>query len=450
MKARHRSKNTFAALEDLVLHLRDLREERKAVLLVTGGWPRDETVLLQGSRTENEICAEDRIAMSRTDYGDMLRDLTRSANRANVSFYPVNVRRPVEPAPNTPGPLRQVLRQRERVRTDMVSSQLRELADDTDGLAEVRTRNFEGITKRIVQDTSAYYLIGYQTTNPKADGRFRNIVVRSTRPGVKLRSRRGYGGEQPRPVLAAAEPKGPTLDPRMSSALTFVERFDTAAPFWGRASEWEPGAGSNGGGAFWFVGELGAQTRSQQPWSAGATADVLVTAADKTEVHASTVALGPSDTAFSIRVPAEGSLAPGDYSIRIRLKPASDDEMLLSESARVTLGAEAAALGEAVIWRRGPSSRLEFLRTADPRFRRNERLRLELPTASPDSAEARLLDRLGKPLALPAGMTERPDASGSFKWLVIEPPLTALAPGDYAIEVNQGGASQITAFRVIP
>ena len=42
------------------------------------------------------------------------------------------------------------------------------------------------------QDTSLYYLLGYHSTNPARDGRFRRITVRVNRPGVKIDFRRGY------------------------------------------------------------------------------------------------------------------------------------------------------------------------------------------------------------------------------------------------------------------
>ena len=103
-----------------------------------------------------------------------------------------------------------------------------------------------------------------------------------------------------------------------------------------------------------------------------------------------------------------------------------------------------------MLWRRGPSSRLEYTRTADPRFRRNERLRVEVPTASGSAPSARVLDRLGHPIQVPAQVTVRRDASGEFDWIVIDAPVVGLAPGDYAIEVMQDGVEQVTAFRIVP
>jgi hypothetical protein len=117
---------------------------------------------------------------------------------------------------------------------------------------------------------------------------------------------------------------------------------------------------------------------------------------------------------------------------------------------RVTIKGMASPLGEPIYWRRGPSIRMSYAETADPRFRRNERLRIEIPAATEDAATAQLLDRTGKPLPTPIEIVQRADGSGAFHWLVIEPPVLSLALGDYAVEVTQNGNSRVVAFRVIP
>ena len=38
MKARRHERNTLVALNELVLYLRDMREERKAIVTVSEGW----------------------------------------------------------------------------------------------------------------------------------------------------------------------------------------------------------------------------------------------------------------------------------------------------------------------------------------------------------------------------------------------------------------------------
>jgi VWFA-related protein len=66
------------------------------------------------------------------------------------------------------------------------------LASDTGGRAFLDSNDFSKIFKGVQQDTSTYYLIGYHSSNPARDGRYRHIVVRSTLRDVKIDYRRGY------------------------------------------------------------------------------------------------------------------------------------------------------------------------------------------------------------------------------------------------------------------
>jgi VWFA-related protein len=66
------------------------------------------------------------------------------------------------------------------------------LASDTGGRAFLDSNDFTKIFKGVQQDTSTYYLLGYHSTNPARDGRYRRIVVKSNLPGVKIEYRRGY------------------------------------------------------------------------------------------------------------------------------------------------------------------------------------------------------------------------------------------------------------------
>ncbi len=68
------------------------------------------------------------------------------------------------------------------------------LASDTGGKAFLDTNDFGGVYTKVISDTSAYYLIGYSSTNPARDGRFRRIRVKVNTPGanVKVEHRNGY------------------------------------------------------------------------------------------------------------------------------------------------------------------------------------------------------------------------------------------------------------------
>jgi VWFA-related protein len=66
------------------------------------------------------------------------------------------------------------------------------LASDTGGRAFLDSNDFTLVFKGVQQDTSTYYLLGYHSTNPARDGRYRHIAVKVNIPGVKIDYRRGY------------------------------------------------------------------------------------------------------------------------------------------------------------------------------------------------------------------------------------------------------------------
>ena len=76
----------------------------------------------------------------------------------------------------------------------MAASQdaLTALAEDTGGRAFFDQNDFKAVFDRVVADTSAYYLLGFSSTNPAKNGRFRRLRVSVKRPDLKLEYRAGY------------------------------------------------------------------------------------------------------------------------------------------------------------------------------------------------------------------------------------------------------------------
>jgi len=66
------------------------------------------------------------------------------------------------------------------------------LASDTGGTAFFDSNDFAPAFQKIQQDTSAYYILGYRSSNPARDGKFRNLTVKINRSDVKLEYRPGY------------------------------------------------------------------------------------------------------------------------------------------------------------------------------------------------------------------------------------------------------------------
>ena len=471
---RRREKLTLDALDDLMTHLAGLRDERKAVVLVTEGWvlyqpnPRlaDQVSNRMGvvtprafeppvkppsergpfTESRRRECEADVHTLAAMNSDVQFRRITEDANRGNVTFYPVYARglasfdAPI--GPDYPPPIQQdmaTLRTRH--------NNLRTLAVDTDGEAIIDTNYIEKGLKRIADDLSSYYLFGYYSTNAKLDGRYRTITVRVKQPDVRVRARRGYRARTAEQVVAAAAAVS-AVDPAaaaVSRALNSVVAVNPPSTFRVRPAVWTQSQGGVTGGMLWVVGELDFRMLREPGWSAGGRAEVLLLDAAGEQLGSTTIDVPAGEAGFSARVPTNGPLAAGDYAVRIRLR---GGDGMVSDTARVIVPAQSSALGEAVMWRRGQSTGPKYVKTADPRFQRSDRMRLEFATNA-NGATARLLDRAGKTLQVPVQVTERTDTDG-IRWIVADVTLAPLAASDYAIEVNAGGGSQVTGFRIIP
>ncbi|HWE85154.1 MAG TPA: VWA domain-containing protein [Terracidiphilus sp.] len=66
------------------------------------------------------------------------------------------------------------------------------LSSDTGGKAFFDSNDFAPAFAQIQKDTSAYYAIGFHSTDAKRDGRYRKLSIKVNRPGVKLEYRPGY------------------------------------------------------------------------------------------------------------------------------------------------------------------------------------------------------------------------------------------------------------------
>jgi hypothetical protein len=73
------------------------------------------------------------------------------------------------------------------------------LAESTGGFAVTASNEFAAGFERIVEENSSYYLLGYNTSNTRIDGKFRRIRVTVDRPGLTVRTRSGYFGREAKP-----------------------------------------------------------------------------------------------------------------------------------------------------------------------------------------------------------------------------------------------------------
>jgi hypothetical protein len=141
--------------------------------------------------TDRTECEKEQMELSMADDDRYFRDIFGEANRANVSFYPIDPRG--LPGFDSPiGPERPPTLEQDHANLMARQESLHTLAINTDGIALLNSNDLNKQMRRVAEDLTSYYLLGYYSTNSKLDGKFRNIKVRATRPGIEVRSRRGY------------------------------------------------------------------------------------------------------------------------------------------------------------------------------------------------------------------------------------------------------------------
>jgi VWFA-related protein len=101
---------------------------------------------------------------------------------------------------------------------DMLADGTNSLAVDTGGFAIRNENNFGRALDEIQRDAGTYYVVGYAPARETFDGKYREISVKVSRPGVKVRARRGYLAlppatlSKPAPATAGAVSPKPAGD----------------------------------------------------------------------------------------------------------------------------------------------------------------------------------------------------------------------------------------------
>jgi VWFA-related protein len=455
--ALRRLDKVYSDLEQLVATLGNLREERKNVIFFSDslvspssrfrdmaidpdrrgrgsppGIGVDDTgTLTMGSRNAGD---PDRMRMNaeRTrllsiDFDQRFRDLLRQSRQANVSFYTVR-----------PGGL------------DMNSSlmnngtsNLKVLAEETDGIAVLATNDLRGGLDRVADDLSSHYVLGYYTSNTRWDGQARKLTVRLKATGQTVRARREYRAPTDEEMAsvsaaratAAAAPVAPSPE---KAALSALARFSPSA----RVQAYGTALGTDVA----IVVEVSPAEIESGRWKQGADVEVLLTAKSGGESSAATGRIEPGSRSAALRVPVGTDAGPWQAVVKVRGEDAVGDSD--------TVGIERASgplLGKPLAYRAASAAASAYRPLAIFHFRRTERVRLEWPVLHAiESHEARLLDRNGKPLAVPVTTAIR-DGSGSTL-LTADLSLAPLGIGEYLIEITATAGDkaeqQMVAVRV--
>lgn len=207
-EVRYRAHVAFSTAYDILRQIERINNRRKAVIWVSNGYDFDP---FKESRLGEDPVFGGRFGQTReegredqqrfnqgaqfadADLARELAEITRTANRANATIYSIDPRGLVAGADldEQLDPVEYA----EYVRKSQDS--LRVLADETGGIAVVNQNDFTKALKKIDNETSDYYVLGYYSSNPDPLKRTRKIEVKVKKPGLNVWSRTSYSLRQP-------------------------------------------------------------------------------------------------------------------------------------------------------------------------------------------------------------------------------------------------------------
>src|SRR5438034_1526379 len=218
-EVRYRAHVAFSTVNDILQNLEQVHNRRKALVYVSDGYdfnpfqdarlglmdPNSPFAQNEFARNQNQArTGDDSSSNPQTDPltqqqkqnetfadADLARELgemTRQANRANVTIYTVDPRGLVGMGDID----EQVDPQQWNEFVRKSQDSLRVIAEETGGLAVVNQNDFSKALKRIDAETSDYYVLGYYSKNPDASKRRRIIDVKVTRKSAQVWFRKEY------------------------------------------------------------------------------------------------------------------------------------------------------------------------------------------------------------------------------------------------------------------
>jgi len=475
---RVRNQVSLSALKALIVHMGSLKEGRKSLILVSEGYTymvppqmRSTDAQMPGLGNPNagnsqagvNDLNEDRAAWTAgLDMDTDLREVYDTANRNNVAIYAVDPR-------GLPG-FEFDINEGVGLQTDSkylstTMDSLRTLAENTDGRAIVNRNDIATGMKQITKDSSAYYLIGYNSTAAPQDGKFHEIKVRVKKPGLQVRSRKGYWALTQQEVARATAPSKPAVpkpvEVALANAVVRPSRASVVRSWVGMSR------GENGKTRITYVWEplpKAPGDRREEPARVSLMAmapDGSPTFRGKVPDAATAAAAPPAASAAPVK-PQRVSfdVSPGKIQLRVSVEGAAS-QVLDSETREITvpdLTSAQVMLGTPAVLRARTAREFQQLRTdgdavpvAGREFNRIEHLLVRLPTYGPGGTtpalSVHLLNRTGQAMnELKAEPSPRPGEQQ------IDCPLAALPPGEYVLEIKagdqDGAATELVGFRV--
>ncbi len=223
-----RNQVVMTALRGLSTRLGSIREGRKSIIYVSEGLQAMLPPQLRSADAsqpnlgnpnafnpfagENDPREQTAQAFSTADLYSQLKDVFIAATRNNTAIYTLD---PRGLATNEFDIDENVGPQQDRNMLQASTDTLRSIAEETDGRAIVGRNDLAKGLAQALQDSTAYYLLGYTSSQAPVDGKFHQIKVQlsaaAKKRGLQIRARRGYWAATTEDVKKAEKATGPAV-----------------------------------------------------------------------------------------------------------------------------------------------------------------------------------------------------------------------------------------------
>jgi VWFA-related protein len=126
-----------------------------------------------------------------TSMSPQMQKAARAFNNANMAIYPVDIRGLM----TSPAFSANAVTFKDHPYVSIGQTEItsmKDIAERTGGRAFYETNGITEAIQAAASDARVTYLLGYYAADTRWDGKFHNIKIKTTRPGVTLRYRRGY------------------------------------------------------------------------------------------------------------------------------------------------------------------------------------------------------------------------------------------------------------------
>ena len=195
-----RLRDTLFVLKNVASTLGASPHARRAIIYISSGY-QDPSIMVatRSARIDSQASLGNASAVA--FHAEIMEDAYRHARERGIPIYALDPRGLASPESVFGIGAIQTAERREFLARQIKAEQffMMSLGSGTGGRGFINNSDLDWAVRQIVEENGSYYLLGYSPSPYDASGKFHDVKIHVTRPGLRVRARAGYLAEKPRP-----------------------------------------------------------------------------------------------------------------------------------------------------------------------------------------------------------------------------------------------------------